>query len=74
MPERLVTLRLTCSQFWVDVRLRQVEGCWLASADTPDGPTIGMGETAVDALKVALEDYADVRGELLASIGDGNLR
>jgi hypothetical protein len=31
-------LRLHCSLFYVDVRLREFNGRWLASADTPDGP------------------------------------
>lgn len=61
-------LRLTCSQFWVDVRLECVVGRWLASADTPDGPTLGTGERPEDALWAALQVYADVRAELLASL------
>ncbi len=28
--------RLLSSGFWVDVRLRQIRGRWIASADTPD--------------------------------------
>lgn len=61
-------LRLACSQFWVDVRLRQVGGCWLPSADTPDGPTLGWADGPMDALFAALDPYRDVRAELLASI------
>jgi hypothetical protein len=30
-------MRLTCSQFYVDARLTEVDGRWLASADAPDG-------------------------------------
>jgi hypothetical protein len=48
------TLRLTCSEFYVDARLTAVEGRWLASADTPDGPSMGTGGTPVDALMQAL--------------------
>ncbi len=59
--------RLTCSQFWVDVRLRQVNGRWLASADTPDGPTLGMADDPRMALWLALQVFADVREGLLAS-------
>lgn len=34
------SVRLTCSEFYVDARLTEVEGRWLASADTPDGPSM----------------------------------
>ena len=34
----MTALRLTCSVFWVDVRLREINGRWIASADTPDVP------------------------------------
>lgn len=44
------TLRLTYSEFYVDARLTTVEGRWLASADTPDGPSMGTGDTPADAL------------------------
>jgi hypothetical protein len=64
----LTEMRLTCSEFWVDVRLRRVGGVWLASADTPDGPTLGWGDRPMDALFVALDPYRDVRPELRASI------
>jgi hypothetical protein len=51
-------LRLTCSLFSVDVRLREVDGRWLASADTPDGPSPGWGMSPVGALWMALEPFA----------------
>lgn len=61
------TVRLTCSEFYVDARLTEVEGRWLASADTPDGPSMGTGDTPVDdALMVALEPFDGVIDELLA--------
>jgi hypothetical protein len=31
-------LRLSCSAFWVDVRLTEIDGRWLASADTSPRP------------------------------------
>ena len=34
------TLRMTCSEFYVDARLIAVEGRWLASTDTPEGPNM----------------------------------
>jgi hypothetical protein len=68
-----VTPRLTCSHFWVDVRVRRVEGRWLASADTPDGPTLGYGDAPLEALTSALDDFSDVRKALLASLDEGSL-
>jgi hypothetical protein len=60
-------LRLTCSLFYVDVRLREFDGRWLASADTPDGPTLGYGPTPTEALCAALEPFDGLIDELLAS-------
>ena len=60
--------RLLCSAFWVDVRLLEVNGRWIASADTDDGPSLGCGTDAFAALWQALEPFVDVVGELLASL------
>ena len=69
MPLSVQTVRLNCSQFYVDARLTALEGGrWLASADTPDGPTMGTGATAIDALIEALEPFAGELGELLACL------
>ena len=62
------TLRLTCSEFYVDDRNMAVEGRWLASADTPDGPSMGTGETPVDALMQALQPFEGVIDELMACL------
>ena len=62
------TVRLTCSEFYVDARLTEVEGRWLASADTPDGPSMGTGDDPVDALMVALQPFKGVIDELLACL------
>ena len=62
------TFRLLCSAFWVDVRLLEVNGRWIASADTPDGPSLGCGTDAFEALWQALEPFEGVVGELLASL------
>jgi hypothetical protein len=51
----MIVLRLTCATFWVDVRLREMNGRWLASADTPDGPSLGLGLGAMEAIEAALE-------------------
>src|SRR5919106_4976704 len=40
----MIRLRLRCSAFWVDVRLREINGRWIASADTLDGPSLGLGK------------------------------
>jgi hypothetical protein len=42
-------------------------GRWLASADTVDGPSLGWGMSAFDALWQALELFDGVIDELLAS-------
>jgi hypothetical protein len=64
----MITLRLTCSGFWVDVRLREINGRWIASADTPDGPSLGLGELPIDAIAQALEPFEGIADELLASV------
>jgi hypothetical protein len=61
-------VRLTCSTFWVDVRLREMNGRWIASADTPDGPSLGLGKGAIAAVEHALEPFEGVVDELLASL------
>ena len=61
-------LRVTCSQFCVDARLTEVEGHWLAFADTPDGPSIGTGDTPVDGLMKALEPASGAASSLPLSV------
>jgi hypothetical protein len=61
-------LSLHCSLFYVDIRLREFNGRWLASADTPKGPTVGWGMSPVGALRMALEPFDPVIDELLASL------
>lgn len=60
-------LRLTCYGFWVDVRVAGFNGRWVASADTPDGPSLGLGFTPRTALMLALEPFDRLVHELLAS-------
>jgi hypothetical protein len=62
------TVRLTCSEFYVDARLTEVEGRWVASADTPDGPSIGTGDTPEDALMRALLPFEGMVDELMACL------
>lgn len=64
----VIVLRLTCSLFWVDVRLREINGRWIASADTPNGPSLGLGETALEAISGALEPFSSIADELLSSM------
>jgi hypothetical protein len=64
----MVTLRLTCSSSWVDVRLREINGRWIASADTPAGPSLGLGLEAVEAVEHALLPFEGIADELLASL------
>ena len=63
-------LRLVGPSFWVDVRLRRFERRWMASADTPAGPSVGLGRYPIEALAEALEPFDGVVDELLASVPD----
>ncbi len=69
----MTVLRLTCSAFWVDVRLREINGRWIASADTPDGPSLGLGLRALDALEAALAPFEGIVDELLAGLPHSGL-
>ena len=63
-------LHLNCAGFWADVRLMHADGKWLASADTPDGPSMGIGRMPEDALARALRPFEGVMDELLATVPD----
>jgi hypothetical protein len=69
----VTVLRLSSSTFWVDLRLREIVGRWLASADTPDGPSLGLGLGAVEAIEAALEPFEGIVDELMASLADSPL-
>lgn len=62
--------RLRASDLWVDVCLLEVNGRWIATADTPGGRTLGTGMSSLEALWGALDPFHDVIGELLASMGE----
>jgi hypothetical protein len=64
------TMRLECSGFRADVRLAQLHGRWVASADTPDGPSLGLGWFPVDALEDALEPFDGFIDELMRTLPD----
>ena len=59
--------RLRGPGFWVDVRLYQLNGRWLASADSPGGPTLRTGFSPLAALTEALEPFEGSIGQLLES-------
>ena len=53
--------------FYVDVRLRQFDGRWLAVAEISSEPEIGLGSTAREALAASLSSLgATAVDELLA--------
>jgi hypothetical protein len=64
----MIQMRLTSSVFWVDVRLREINGRWIASADTPGGPSLGLGDAALEAVTQALAPFDGIVDELLSSI------
>ncbi|MEP6469544.1 MAG: hypothetical protein ABJC24_07210 [Chloroflexota bacterium] len=66
----MVTLRLLCATFWVGVRLRDINGRWIASADTPAGPSLGLGFGfgAIEAIEAALQPFEGIVDELVASM------
>lgn len=59
------THRLSCRRFWVDVRVAHINDRWIASADTPHGPSLGLAFTRRRALRLALEPFDGVIEELL---------
>lgn len=63
-------LRLHYSVFSVDVRLVQLDGRWLASADTSDGPSLGLGRLPEQALIEALEPFSGIVDELMETVPD----
>jgi hypothetical protein len=54
----------------VDVRLSHQDGRWIASADTPDGPSLGLGWLPLEALGSALIPFDGAVDELLESVPD----
>ena len=66
----MIILRLSCSSLWVDVRLREINGRWIASTDTPTGPSLGLGKGAVEAIEHALEPFEGIVDELMESLPD----
>ena len=61
-------LRLSCESFYVDVRISEFNGRFIASADTPDGPTLGTGVNVLQAIEAALEPFEGAVDDLMASL------
>ncbi len=64
----VISLRLSSSSVWVDVRLLEINGRWIASADTVSGPSLGLGKGAIEAVERALEPFQPLVDELMASL------
>jgi len=65
-------LRLThpALDFWIDARLREFDGRWLAVADLADVPEVGVGGSPSEALRGALGPFgARLQEELVARAG-----
>lgn len=62
-------LRLTHPEldFWVDVRLREFGGGWLAVADLAGEPDVGTGEDPREAIRDALTSLGDRFSQDLAA-------
>ena len=60
-------LRLVAGDLSVHVRIRQIRGRWIASADTPKGPSIGVSWFPCDALVAALEPFDGLVYELMST-------
>lgn len=61
-------------EIYPDVRLRVINERWIASADTPDGPSLGLGGLAMEAIEEALVPFEGIADELLASVPRTGLR
>ena len=53
------------TEFWVDARVAGMNARWLASAETPDRPSLGLGWTPRQALMHALEPFDGLIDDLL---------
>jgi hypothetical protein len=64
----VMRFRLHTRSFTVDLRMLEVDGRWIASADTLDGASLGCGVGPFEALWGALQPFYGVVDELLASM------
>ena len=59
------TFRLVAPDFWVDVRLTHIDGRWIASADTPGGPSLGLAYLPTEALEQSLAPFEGAVDDLM---------
>lgn len=64
----MILVRLTGPGISVDVRVLEVRGRWIASADTAHGPSLGLGFSADTAIERALQPFEGKVAELLGSL------
>lgn len=64
----MILMRLAGPGISVAVRVLEVRGRWIASADTVDGPSLGLGFAADEAIERALRPFEGKAAELLASL------
>jgi hypothetical protein len=59
------SFRLVAADLWVEVRLTHIDGRWIASADTNDGPSLGLGYLPTEALEQALAPFEGAIDDLM---------
>jgi hypothetical protein len=69
----MILVRLTGPGISVDVRVLEVRGRWTASADTVEGPSLGLGFSADTAIERALQPFEGNAIELLGSLDPQDL-
>lgn len=74
MSFRVRQLDLVGDGLRVHMRYVGLNGRWLASADTPCGPTLASGLTPLAALWRALSPYEEIIDQLMAHLPDGVVR
>ncbi len=70
----MISLRLSCSTCRVEVRLLEINGRWIASADTLSGPSLGLAKGAIEADNHAHEPIEPLDDELMASLPLAGIR
>jgi hypothetical protein len=63
------SFRLVTPDFWVDVRLAHIDGR-IASADTPDGPSLGLGYLPTEAPEQSLALVEGALDDLMRAAPD----
>lgn len=58
--------------FWIDVRVRQLNGRWLVVADLAGEPDMGIGNTPSEALWAALSSFRTVCGLISSPTPNAN--